>query len=449
MKLLKVTVVALGLLSVAWVLIPYCVVSALRHYIRGGSERYSAELQALRRDGLPTAPEQLQRSLPPPERNAAVEYAQITALLKQHPTFPDSLNHVLTSGEAGGLSPQHAASMRSVLAQQAELLPIIHRAAKKPECVFQHEWSKGPSMPIPYIAGMRHAGRLITAESRLMAYDGHYPEAVANEAQAFRIAAHCAADSLYIGYLAGIAIDSVAVRGMSQILHAAGPNGAVDRLIQQTIAADSPRLDLANGLKGEISSSLALDPLIRNTGLGYFTADEHGVATNVYDRFALNGPAFDREFADAASAELISCERLLYEAAALPPAQRRAAYAAALAINKERYITPETSKNLAIFLASKVAPVFTLSEDRLDSIRDRELVVQAAAAVLAFRAEHSHFPQSLSEAMSAVPRDHFQGQPLGYHRTGDGFVVFSRGADGFDPGTAPVSGNKAAYFSYP
>jgi hypothetical protein len=83
--------------------------------------------------------------------------------------------------------------------------------------------------------------------------------------------------------------------------------------------------------------------------------------------------------------------------------------------------------------------------------RAREDVVMAGAALLAYRARRAAFPDRLEEAMPVPPLDPFSGQFLKYRREGDGFVVFSVGAEGTfgggEPGTRIDS--RQVYFRYP
>jgi hypothetical protein len=79
-----------------------------------------------------------------------------------------------------------------------------------------------------------------------------------------------------------------------------------------------------------------------------------------------------------------------------------------------------------------------------------EDAVMAGAALLAYRARHTAFPDRLEEALPAAALDPFSGRPFRYRREGDGFVVFSVGAvgtfDGGEPGAKIDS--REVYFRY-
>jgi hypothetical protein len=66
-------------------------------------------------------------------------------------------------------------------------------------------------------------------------------------------------------------------------------------------------------------------------------------------------------------------------------------------------------------------------------------VTIAGASVLAWKARHKAFPPDLKSAMATVPTDPYDGNPLRYRRTGNGFVVYSIGSTGkFDGGRQNV-----------
>ena len=74
----------------------------------------------------------------------------------------------------------------------------------------------------------------------------------------------------------------------------------------------------------------------------------------------------------------------------------------------------------------------------IENTHVRTEVAAVAIAVHAFRSEHGSFPES-TEALvpyylGSIPVDGFDGLPLRYSSQGDGFTVYSVGADGVDDG---------------
>lgn len=64
--------------------------------------------------------------------------------------------------------------------------------------------------------------------------------------------------------------------------------------------------------------------------------------------------------------------------------------------------------------------------------------VQTALAIECYQIRHHRLPETLADLtpalLSAVPTDPFTGEPLRYHRTDKGFIVYSVDRDGLDDG---------------
>ena len=66
------------------------------------------------------------------------------------------------------------------------------------------------------------------------------------------------------------------------------------------------------------------------------------------------------------------------------------------------------------------------------------------AALSWFKGEYGHFPARLEELVPKfvpeLPIDPFGGEPFGYRRTDDDYLLFSFGTDGDDDGGKPGEG---------
>jgi hypothetical protein len=92
------------------------------------------------------------------------------------------------------------------------------------------------------------------------------------------------------------------------------------------------------------------------------------------------------------------------------------------------------SEQLSAAILPAVAPVFA-ANDRHGAQRQLTLVTLALAI---HRVEQGAFPEKLSDLVPSLAAtlqvDTFQGKPLGYQRTDDGFLLYSFGPNGVDDG---------------
>jgi hypothetical protein len=82
-----------------------------------------------------------------------------------------------------------------------------------------------------------------------------------------------------------------------------------------------------------------------------------------------------------------------------------------------------------------VVPSVFDAEDRANAQLD---LLQLAAALAVYRAEHGQYPEKLEalvpSVLPAVPVDLFHGNPFVYQREGEGYLLYTRGANGTDDG---------------
>jgi hypothetical protein len=74
-------------------------------------------------------------------------------------------------------------------------------------------------------------------------------------------------------------------------------------------------------------------------------------------------------------------------------------------------------------------------------------LAQTAVALAKFRSEHAnHFPVSLTELrpnyLRSIPADPFDGEPMRYRKTGEGYVLYSIGQNLKNDGGKPGHGNE-------
>jgi len=119
------------------------------HGHRDGSARSRRQRAAARREGIPLALWDLERPLPPPERNAAPLYEQLARLLNQRPLDGTLEEAALRLGSHHRDASGDVAAARKLLLELQDVLALVHQATDRPFCVFQRDWSLGPAMDLP------------------------------------------------------------------------------------------------------------------------------------------------------------------------------------------------------------------------------------------------------------------------------------------------------------
>ena len=275
--------------------------------------------------------------------------------------------------------------------------------------------------------------RLLTTETRLLAAEGKYTDAVKNQTRGFRVAQQVASDPTLINYLVGVGCDSIALSGMRDILTQAGPNAEVAAEVLQAIKISHAPLSLRTALAGDMALQSALlegvrDDLRKNglsameSVLSEAAGSEKGTVD--FSKATAADKAFAFQWLDASEVILLNRMCALVLASDLPLAARRAVFTS----------RTETNPSPVFILPNIMLPSFERMADQLARLAAQEAVVEAGADAIGHWTKENGFPASLPETVA----DPFTDKPLGYRREGaNGFVVYSAGPEGtFDGGKA-------------
>jgi len=420
--------------------------AATRRFIDAGPASLAREEAAARQEGIPLTAQQLQRPLPPPAQNAAPLYTKLTKLLHDKPLGLPKYAEGMDAFHS--YTPAQIAAVRRTLAARQDVMTLVHQAADKPQCVFARDWSKGAKLEFPEYQPMREAARLIKTESYLLARDGHYQEAVTNQARGFRVAEHAASDPALISYLVGVASEAITLSGMQSILILAGPDAAVDAGVQQTVAARHSRLSLRRAMAGEAGFYSA-----------FFVRMHRGEKDGVSAAFAAGGfpdetarivrPSAEERhnlhnLIDAWEADYLMRMRPLVVASDQPPPARHTAYTL---VDEQVKRDSDDPASITHIFTDILLPVLGKIDQNDTRTRAREAVTVAAATILAARTKTGAFPNKLPPGFA----DPFTDRPLLYRREGAGFIIYSAGPTGRFDGGKPgekVSGQESL-FRYP
>jgi len=417
---------------------------AIRARIASGPADLARERTLAEKAGLATRPAQLVQPLPPPDQNAAPLYLQLDTLRKQKPLhFPPYAQSL--KGHVAYTPAQIAVVQKEYDARQ-DIFTLLHQAADKPQCVFVHDASQTLGFPAEY-AKMRENARELATESFLIASQGNFQNAAANEERGFKVSAHIASGPKLIGFLVACPIDGIAVDSLQTILQKAGPNAALDNQVSTDILA-LPPLSLAHALSGEPAVAAREFEMFRKGN-----PNQLGQVFPEDSRFSATSPALTH----LSPSELTQFNSLLDAAEANTLHQMRSFVAVADGPNEARQsaldeIKISAQNNLTDpikALSSLISPIASIDLGSLvNQVAARRFVAAAGASALAAKAQTGVFPASLPAQFT----DPFTNKPLGYRLEGtNGFVVYSAGPGGTFDGGKPGDkrDNRQSVFRYP
>lgn len=397
----------------------------------------------LRADGLPVTASEMRLTSPPVEENAAPLYVQLDQLLQAQPLA--GTDKILDYSSANFYeTPAGLTELRTAVRDRQDVLQLLHQVAARPQCVFKRDYSRGAYVLFPEYARMRAGSRALLSESAALVADGKPVEAVHNLEAGFHMAHHLETEPVMIGQLVAVAIDAITLRGLEEILHKAGDRPEVANAVADAVVRNWKPANISRGMEGEVvmaevsCNMIRRDPAQLATMIGAVdptqTAAEQQQQANLY-RFL--GPLFTATLMDANEANMLDYEHRAYLAMKRPYLQGKAD------LNALSEELDAKSKKPAYMLASVLAPVFSNATRNQAQDETRALVTRSAALVLVYRARHGKFPERLEEAVSPVPIDPLNGQPLHYRLyTGSngvkGFEIYGAGNDGKFDGGSPT-----------
>ncbi len=402
--------------------------------IETGSADLARVRAAARREGIPLTPKKFQRPAPPVELNAAPIYERLISLRKMKPLDPKLEEMALHLSSRYPYGPDDVAAARKLLAERQDMLTLAHQAMERPFCMFQKDWSQGSAIMFPEFAAVREATRLLSIESHLLALDGHLEAAIANQSRGFRAAAHIGSEGTLIGYLAGIACESITLNGLQDILYLAGPNAEIAQSVQTAITDNRPTYSFRRAMEGEVMLQVGTMNQIRQLGprsifmlSGGTSEAEANKAAAVWEARPI-GRRYWKLVTDAGEANLLQKMRQAFAISQRPYREQRKLWGSWLASVEDR-----THGIIGIF-GAVLLPVFPEAQVKEMHARAQEEVTMSGAMVLAFKARHDRWPERLEETMPTAPIDPFTHRPLRYRREASGFIIYSLGSSGIDDG---------------
>ncbi|MBL7224427.1 MAG: hypothetical protein ISS72_11285 [Candidatus Brocadiae bacterium] len=388
-------------------------------------------VRAMRQAGEPSTLAELAAAYPePPEgQNAAPILQKAFDLMEKigddnHPLLPIVGNAKLPANDEA-IPPAMRAAIRAYLEDHAEVLELLHLAAAKEGCKFPLDLEDGVGMQLPHLSKIRNAARLLALEAIERTEEGKVDEAAESLVAALRLGRSLANEPVLISGLVRVACDAIAVAQIERWASQAKPSAAALQRVEAALqdAADPTFMHktiVAERCFGmDIYRTHVLDPKKRGElgALGIGDAPFLRVAPRAY--FKSDMVAYiDLMNEYTATARLPYPQSLIQAGAA----------GKTIAERIPRYFI------ISRMILPALGRVFIEGQNhmaRLDSAR-------LGLAALRYRAQKGKLPDTLDalapDFVKAVPVDPFNGKPLLYRTTPQGFTVYSLGENGKDDG---------------
>ena len=390
----------------------------------------------------------MQANLPPmvaESQNAAPLYQQAIAALDADLTLKEE-HSPLTMATTIDVA---SSGVIDLLARHAATLDLIRRAADRDTCRYQRDWTR-PSyeMLLPELQSLRNVARLLVLEARREAADGNAADALHDVARIQRIGRHAASEPILISNLVGIAIDTMALETLAQVLPTLRKSdlATLDSSDIRDLVTTPPAM--ASHFYGEEAFGLSVFADVSDNQLSVPTLTD----------LLINGQP---QPSTLRMLPLSLLYRVFFLPADLAGYRSIMAQYQAAASRTEPYpdltkridtIETQTRDRSPGILTSMVVPalgaVFKAQTRSVAHHRAATALVAATKERLETGAVPETFDQLAAQLVPPASRDPFTAdQPLIMKRTDDALLVYSIGPDGEDdggpvaPGADKVEGN--------
>ena len=390
----------------------------------------------------------MQANLPPmvaESQNAAPLYQQAIAALDADLTLKEE-HSPLTMATTIDVA---SSGVIDLLARHAATLDLIRRAADRDTCRYQRDWTR-PSyeMLLPELQSLRNVARLLVLEARREAADGNAADALHDVARIQRIGRHAASEPILISNLVGIAIDTMALETLAQVLPTLRKSdlAALDSSDIRDLVTTPPAM--ASHYYGEEAFGLSVFADVSDNQLSVPTLTD----------LLINGQP---QPSTLRMLPLSLLYRVFFLPADLAGYRSIMAQYQAAASRTEPYpdltkridtIETQTRDRSPGILTSMVVPalgaVFKAQTRSVAHHRAATALVAATKERLETGAVPETFDELAAQLVPPASRDPFTAdQPLFMKQTDDGLLVYSIGPDGEDdggpvaPGADKVEGN--------
>ncbi len=355
----------------------------------------------------------------PDGNNAALIYQQAFSQYALSDSDEELIIEVLREIDFASLDKDEQAQLHQIVAKSAEVLALLHQAAKREKCQFFVDYEQLFGTPLVHLSNVRALARLATAAALVAAAEGRIDEALRYWKDGVVVGRGPEADRFLISQMVRIACLKISCFGLEALVQ--GQRLDVNQLGQalETLQGLKFRTGLVRGLQGELAlcSSLfsSLDSL------------KGGTLQTVFDFYSnpVVGPL--RQYDERT---MLVCMTELIELAEQPYHQ--------IDRQLKDWERRLSQQRIPTLLTRAFVPALSRS---LKVLADAEAVLataQTGVALELYRLSHGYYPDALSDLapdfLPEIPLDPFDGKPLRYVKSDDRVLVYSIGEDLRDDG---------------
>ncbi len=353
------------------------------------------------------------------DENAAVIYAKAF----EHLNLSDSDLEIL-----GSLTPNHVAvpdreiplaELGRIVESNPAAIELLVEAAKRPRCRFAIDWEAGIETEFPHLPQLKNSAYLLAAKILWHADRNQMRQALATARVSLAI------------------VDSVADEGtvISQLFRYA-ITGTTLTVVQYALHERSAPTESCRKLYRYLGEMEFMDSFVetmsreRVMGISGFALWRQQITEKKAERGGFYWTPLDK----LTDYDQVQYLRLMSEVIAVADSPYRNSREAFSDI--KRRLSEDVS---VCFLTRTLLPVTWAPVIKRDKAIAQVGLAQAALALKAYKNEKGEYPESLAQLPEVIdwadlPKDPFSGEDFIYRREGEGFLVYSIGADLYDDG---------------
>ncbi len=303
--------------------------------------------------------------------------------------------------------------IREFVKKNRLVINMLLDASEIKNCDWGLDISQGFEMEVPHLSKIRKLSRLVIADTKILAEDKDYEEALSRCMSLYKMARHVN-DRIFMGYLVGIAVNSMTNNCVTQIM-ADMPQDmqSLTNLKNQLIEIDSISFSVEPAILGEREAALMFMTSEQLPGIIKLCGLDKSVEEKILslDETALNRGRtyFENYYANVTAA---------FD---MPYLQGDASLR-----NLEKKVKEDTKKNPDAILTEVLAPathkIFSL-KTRFETHNN---AIKTALELYLIKAKIGKLPDELP---AGLPGDLFSSKDFEYEKTSDGFILRCQGKD--------------------
>jgi hypothetical protein len=330
----------------------------------------------------------------------------------------------------------------AVLATNQNLLDLLHSAAALTNSRYPIDLKQGFNVLLPYLAKVKSAVQLLTAEALLDASNGDIEKSLAALNAAGAVSDSLAEEPLLISQLVRFASWAIISKRCELILNGAQLSDQQLNTLQTLLQSAEKPNAMLRGLGGERASGLAV--FMGSPDQKYiFTSADSDLPPPLKDRLRTS-----LYIGLLKSTGLLRKDRNFYlDVMATNIAAAEAPFPERLTLAQQANAAAMSPPSKLMIFSRMLLPALGKAMQRDGDHTARIRTAQTAIAIERFRRAHNgELPTDLNELvptyLPALPRDPFDGQPLRFKPRTTGYVVYSIGSDLRDDGGAEADPKK-------